>query len=343
MRLDIAEAPRSASLSATAWLLRVVGSVPKGLPRVFLSLALFTVPFGLWLMAATVSTPGVALPRSVFLAFSWLCIAPLLIWFGYLHFCRFLDDAAPLLPPSDRAAYREAALSKMLGTGHWLPSLLMAAIIGFFGWYYSRQIDAPASQVWWCTVAFMVLGFVSGIGFWAVATTSVLIRDLCARDIAIDYSHPDKFGGLRFVGTVAAKMTSLFFSGSLLIPFTLDVLETARPANLDLLAYLGLFIFMLVGLLSFLASILQLHDCVFRAKVRLDQASSERLHRMLEESLIGSSVTLASVIKPAIYCYCYHDRIAEMKEYPFESRTLIEIIASVLIPVLVFALDKLVR
>jgi hypothetical protein len=208
---------------------------------------------------------------------------------------------------------------------------------------YSRSQGYPLEHVVWNASMFTVLGLVAGIGFWGVRGATWMIGELAKCDLRIDVGHPDKFGGLKPVGDILAVGTALFYTGSMLVPLAMELLATADVPHLNLLTIAALGCFILVGLSAFIGGILKVHRIVFRHKVKIDQESGAKLQALIEENLLHDGKSVADVLKPLVYYYSHHAQLGEMKQYPYDARTAMQLCASILIPVVVFAIDKLLR
>lgn len=311
--------------------------------RTILLLSLFSVPFTLALVCVYLTTRVNPITLPVFLAYLWLILSPLLIRYGYKSLENFLDGTRSIMSPEDQSSYLHRGLSLFLSRKHLLASIPLGIIMGSCAYWYGIARNRPSLEIVWLVVMFVSLGVVSGVGFWGVGVLSSIVDELSRYKLCIDFSHPDQFGGLRSVGTILVKGTTLFFSGSLLIPFAFDLLDISNMPHLELIANCALLAFILVGLMAFFMGILRLHRFVFEQKVRIDNESGLRLDSLIEENLFNEGRSVADVLKPWIYYQTYHSRISEMKEYPYDARTLLELAGSIFIPVSVFILDKLFR
>lgn len=329
--------------SLTASILRIVGALPAGPFRGIGACALFTVPFGAWAYAVSVRSSPPLLTWSSALGFSWLCAAPLFIWWGYMALYELLEHSRAITTEAAHEELKSAEIRLFLGWRHLFISVLLAPVCGLIAWQYATGVGRPAIQCYWFAGAFGALGFVSGIGFWAIMCTVRLIRTLCGLDLQIEFSHPDGFGGLRFLGSLGAKITALYFSGSLAIPFAMDVLYSAKVAHIDVLAYGTLVAFILVGLSCFTMIILRVHQCALDYKIRIDRESETCLVGLLKTNVLCEERQLQDVLRPLVYYTTYYSRIGGMKEYPFDVKTLIQLFGSVLMPIVTFAVDMALR
>ena len=262
---------------------------------------------------------------------------------GIRALARFIDDIKPRMSDADREPFEKACLGMALSPKHSVASLPLGLVFGGGLCLYSISRGYPLEHIVWNTSMFTVLGLVAGIGFWGVRAITRMIDELSKCDLRIDVGHPDKFGGLKPVGDVLVLGTALFYTGSLLVPLAMELLATADVPQLNLLTIAALGCFILVGLTAFFSGILKVHRIVFRHKVRIDQESGARLEALVEENLFHDGRSVADVLKPLVYYYSHHAQLGEMKQYPYDARTALQLCASVLIPVVVFALDKLLR
>jgi len=166
--------------SVTAWLLRIVGAAPPGFSRAVVASALFTVAFGAWAYAISVRSSRPLLTWSSGLGFSWLCLAPLIIWWGYLALCQLLDHSRDITKPSDDTKLTSTMIRLFLGWRHMWLSMTLGPIVGIVAWQYATAVGRTPLQCYWYGCTFGVLGFVSGIGFWAIICTARLVATLCS-------------------------------------------------------------------------------------------------------------------------------------------------------------------
>jgi hypothetical protein len=112
---------------------------------------------------------------------------------------------------------------------------------------------------------------------------------------------------------------------------------------LELLTWLIFGSFVGVGVVSFFMSVGKIHELVFKCKIEIDKDSEGRLNELIKDNILSDRDDLPSVLKPWIYYTTIHSRIGSMKEYPYDLRTILELAVSILIPVVVFLLDKALR
>ena len=240
--------------------------------------------------------------------------------------------------------YVDGLCRLLLSSRHMWLSVPLGLAFGFIAWRQSCSLGLPDAHMAWCVVTMGGLGFTAGIGFWGVMGLVEVIQGLQKHELTLDAGHPDGFGGLRCAGSLLASWVALFYSGSLLFPYAFDVIRGKSPtADAEMVTYVMMGAFMLIGLVSFACGVARLHRIGFDFKIRADRESSARLEALMEESVHVKGQDLATVLRPLIYYHVSHQRVGEMKEYPYDARTLLELSASVLIPILVAVLDKVFR
>jgi len=324
-------------------MLRYAELFSSNVARTLAMLSLFAVPFGATGLWVSYARGTKVFSRSVTLAFLWLVLAPFLIRAAFHALARFLDDIKPRMSDSDHDSFQKTGLSMILSGRHSVASLPLGLAFGSAMFFYSISQDLPLEHVVWNASMFTVLGLVAGTGFWGVQMIPRMIDELSKYDLRIDVGHPDRFGGLKPVGDILVVTCALFFTGSLLVPLAMELLATADVPHINLLTIAALGCFVLIGLSAFFAGILKAHRIISKHKIRIDQESGARLETLIEENLFRDDRKVADVLKPLVYYYSHHAQLGEMKQYPYDTRTVLQLCASVLIPVVVFAIDKLLR
>jgi hypothetical protein len=337
------ESATSFAPSLSLFLVSLGNRQKSAVRRTIFLLLFFSFPFTSGLGYVFIRTRINPITLSVFLAYLWLVFSPLIIRYAYRCLENFLIGIRSIMSPEDQSSYRHRSLSLFVSRKHLFASIPLGIIMSSCAYWYGIANKRPSLEIVWLVVMFGTLGVVSGVGFWGVGALSRIVNELSQYRLRIDFSHPDQFGGLRSVGTILVKGTTLFFTGSLLIPFAFDLLDISNMPHLELIADCTLIAYVLVGLVSFFVGILRLHRFVFEQKVRIDNESGMRLGALIEENLFREGRSVADVLRPWIYYQIYHSRISEMKEYPFEAKTLLELGGSIIIPVSVFIIDKLLR
>ena len=297
-------------------------------------------------VVAVVNAEGAALIRfPAVMAWLWLSVSPVLIAYGADVIERYLGRMSVLLPREESEAYTGWVWSRVYSQQHLLLSGLLAAGFGAAALYDALARGYPLKTRIYVSVLCTLAGFMAGIGFWAISRVPEILRRLGTLNVKIDPFHPDGFGGLRHVGTFSAELVVVFFSGSLFMPYGFDIVSTTSGGSIATLTEVIVGSFVLIGLISFMQAVVIVHDIVFAAKVEADRISGDTLQRLLERDVLadGGANDIGQVLKPWVYFKTYHSQIGSMKEYPFEGRTIVELLGSVLIPVVVFLLDKLYR
>jgi len=193
----------------------------------------------------------------------------------------------------------------------------------------------------WYVVAvaeMIVIVFLSGIGFNGVYTVVRVVKELREHfrgreNALVDPLHEDGFGGLMAFGEISIKATLLFASGSVLLPFLLNVSHWLGSVALALgVVSTGVYVFFV--LLIFLYPTLLLHDIARRGKELHLAGLMREYRRILSAYFSGSGVTedhlrMLKVIND------YVDKIKSMKEYPLDAMIIGQWVTSLIFPIVV--------
>ena len=283
------------------------------------------------------------LAYQVAFGFCWLVLSPMLIYAGYRALIWFLGHLKGFMEPEAHAELHEKTLSDIFSGNHLYFSLPLLAVFTFFAWLYAVNVGLPPVLRWTVVALFGLSGFMAGIGFWGIWVMEILIRRMCRHQLNIDPFCVDGYGGLLYVGRFLVIGSALYFSGSMYIPFATEVFEMFSRDNSVIIAYASVFAYIAFGLGMYFRSILHVHDKLVEEKMRIDDDSQDVLYRLQEGVMDGESPTLEQVVRPYVYYVVHHARINEMRTFPYDTKSLIEIVATVMIPVLIFSFEQLLR
>ncbi|BDQ34619.1 hypothetical protein [Pseudodesulfovibrio portus] len=323
-------------------LTRCIVSVSKKNPAILpLSLALAAaLPYAV----EFADTGSLHISYQIAFGFFWLVVSPVLIWYGYRSLEWFLEYLKDFIDPDAHAALSEKTFSDIFSSRHLYFSFPLLFVFTFFAKLYAGHAGLAPVLQWAVVVLFALSGFMAGIGFWGIWVMEKLIRRMCGLDLKLDPFCIDGYGGLLYVGRFLVIGSALYFSGSMYIPFATEVFDMFSKENSVIIAYISVFAYIAFGLGMYFRSILYVHDKLLAEKMRIDDDSQEVLYRLQEGVMNGNDTpSLEQVVRPYVYYVVHHSRINGMRTFPYDTKSLIEIIATVMIPVLIFTFEQLFR
>ena len=187
-----------------------------------------------------------------------------------------------IAPEASRACFTRARQNMARRTGAWFAEaiILAAAYLIAYAWIlrgaarieggtWFGQVAEGGLQLtlagWWLLlVALPLFWFLLGRWLWRFVTWGLLLRDIARCDLRLVATHPDRCGGLAFIGQYPQTYLLFVFSVSLVIAAT--VLKQVVYAGASLLSFkfalLGLVLFLIVAfvlpLLAFTPVLLKL-------------------------------------------------------------------------------------
>jgi hypothetical protein len=172
-----------------------------------------------------------------------------------------------IAPEGSRACFTQARQNMARRTGAWLAEaiILAAAYLIAYTWilrgaarvkggtWFGQVADGDLQLTlagWWLLlVALPLFWFLLGRWLWRFVTWGLLLRDIARCDLRLVATHPDRCGGLAFIGQYPQTYLLFVFSVSLVIAAT--VLKQVVYAGASLLSFkfalLGLILFLLVA------------------------------------------------------------------------------------------------
>lgn len=264
-------------------------------------------------------------------ALAWLNLGPYLIWcYDERLLPRFFERVRDLMEEPRRADALEERYDRLFARKWWTLTIPLAIIVA--GVLAVTPAGLPGSAIqdrsdpayWVVAAAALWTAVLGSIGFFGVLVTLLVVRRIAREPIAIDPIHPDRLGGIGCVGTYAIGTTVLFSTGSLFLPAGF-LLAGTNPASRSLV-YAAVFAFSGFVLLSFLYPTLAIHQ---QAKVARDRV----LYRLWrEQRALRGAATDAESAKQLEHLQNEYAEYQGVHLYPFQTRILVELTSSVLLP-----------
>lgn len=277
------------------------------------------------------------------MAFVWLALAPDFIRNGKSALDRFVIDVAPLFKSAEaHAKYVAATAERVLSNRFAFLGVPLAFSTGVLFWFTFETMPplTRATQA----LFYSTLIFVSSIGWWAIGVLLSSIRQLESEDLRIDPFHWDGFGGYRCCGTLGVKWCTLFFSGSLLFPKVLELLQPAGSRQwLDWIAYALPISFLTLGAAGFLYSQFLVHSIVASGKRNELSAMKQVLDiahaDVLKFGLEAQSLRQVPFDALKRHYEFFYLKVIGIRAWPFDYRVLLQLVTSALIPIVMAALE----
>jgi hypothetical protein len=172
-----------------------------------------------------------------------------------------------IVPESSRVCFSQARQNMARRTGLWLAEAIIlvgayliactwiqrgaARIEGgtWFGQVVDGNLQLSLAGWWLLLVALPLFWFLLGRWLWRFVTWGLLLRDIARCDLRLVATHPDRCGGLAFIGEYPQTYLLFVFSVSIVIAAT--VLKQVVFAGASLMSFkfalLGLIIFLIVA------------------------------------------------------------------------------------------------
>jgi hypothetical protein len=283
------------------------------------------------------------------LASSWIWYGPFLIYYFDEHVLyQFWKEVRPILRINDEDFNRfYSEIENSFHKGYWKFSLPLC-IIAFFDaifminyakeYFYVKNIYDP----FYCSAVILALlmVFLGGFGFCGIYNSIKTIYRLIQLPLQLNPLAPDRFGGLMVFGKLAIKTTLLFSSGSVALPFILQVSFWVGDLGF-ILGILSACIFIIAVGASFIFPIHSLHKIALHEKLRLLTEVGEQYQSAFNNFKSSLSSKEGNVLK-ALYIIILRDYLLEiekMKVYLFDVRVASEFIFSVVFPTLLTLLQ----
>ena len=280
------------------------------------------------------------LDRGISYALIWLAIAPLLVNkadlvikdFFESHKTKFIDKEVYTLT-------RNTFVSKYEKYNHIILNItwiLATSLVVTF----TRFVNAPLSIKIWSFISFVILFNYSFIGFKGILLIPKIVKVFCSSKTQFEPLHHDSFGGFESIGKFIITGTLFFSSGSLVLPLVFSILREFAIQNilLSYSAYILTTVFIIIMIYSFIAPILIVKKYLTEMKSEAIRISSKKLDKMYKEAF-KKEAKLEKTAQLYFYNDIYHKKLYEIKEFPYDASVIFELTVSVLIPVVIAAIE----
>ncbi|MDY0357852.1 MAG: hypothetical protein RBR19_18360 [Sedimentisphaerales bacterium] len=287
---------------------------------------------------------GIAIfSRGVVISMLWLAIAPFLVQDALRVLTVFFASQKHLFSSeSEHGSLRDWTLARFHSPRYvlfgipWALAATSVIICAKYG-------DCPWPVITWAGTTYFALFFISAIGFQGILTVVALVVRLGRAGVRFDPYHPDLFGGLEAVSRLSVRGTMYFSTGALVFPLVFELIAR-HSENSALLEYstLGITsIFIAVVLYSFLGPVLRIKDMVAERKEQAIVASNSTLDELYEKVSAGTDDGRQYDVFRAYY-RVYHCRLYDIKDYPYDTKVLFELLVSIGLPIIMAVFEKFV-
>jgi hypothetical protein len=174
-------------------------------------------------------------------------------------------EARGIVPEASRTGIAKARANMERRTGSWLAeAAILVVAYGFAylwlvrapmsteaGAWHGRMVDGSLQLTlagWWVAIVFLPLyGFLFGRWLWRFMTWGLMLYDISRCDLRLVATHPDRCGGLAFMGQYPKTYVLFVFAESTVVSAT--VLKLVVHGDASLMS----FKFALFGMIAFFA------------------------------------------------------------------------------------------
>lgn len=281
----------------------------------------------------------------ILLAIIWTTLSPKLISSAERTINWFCNYVKPVLSNESFLDLQAYSMELFFARKSYLCSGIMAGVMGLAGMMYGHINNYETSLIVFVTLLHIVAGMMAGIGFWGLFAAGMILRKFCKYDFNIDPFCADNYGGLFYVGRFIVITISLFYSGSLFVPIAMDLARSAIKNYSAVFSLSVLAAYIAIGLSIFFRSIVTFHDKMLAVKIQVDNESQAVLSELVNRYLLDVNKPGGGYdpLKPLVYYIVHHKRIVSMKDYPFDAKSIFQVAASSLIPVIIFLADMYIK
>lgn len=195
--------------------------------------------------------------------------------------------------------------------------------------------DSPILVKLWSFIIFFYLSLISSRAFHALNEAVKMFSKIFSSNILkFDAYHLDNFGGFLSTERYVLKMTLLLSVGTLLIPLAFDVCYKCKnQIYIDSTIILVIIYIFMLGYCYF-TPLLAIKNFVITEKESLIHESRDQLNKMICDIKDDDDEKkcLANSMKILIHYQIMHSKLEQIKDNPWDLKSLLQFFFSVLIP-----------
>ncbi|GAB1469325.1 hypothetical protein MASR2M66_02010 [Chloroflexota bacterium] len=332
------------------WIVKLFMYVERYIPlSLLISPLFFALPLSIAGVYISQVTHTQIFTRGVIFGMIWLAIAPWLLTSAYRSVYNFFDEnREKFLTDDDSYNGLKLAMLKDLGSPMYYLVAIPLVAVPVWGLLNTVYLESHSLIQIWAGVVFGLIFYFASMGFWGISRFNNIFEEICKQKIRFDPYNADNFGGLSFLGQFNIKGPQYFFTGSLLFPMAFETLNYLPDKDIISLAYWGvLLLYFALGISGFLIPQLSIKDLIAKYKDKSLSHSEETLQTLLTNLCIDKcdDKELAEVVKLKIDVYYkyFHERILAVKEWPFDWKIILQILASLATPLIVAILETILN
>lgn len=277
----------------------------------------------------------------IMISLLWLALAPMIIQIAWQQVNAFFQNNRELFKNKKewRAIYENEI--RRIQQLNYLPLRFLWSAAACLIIVFTSFFDAPNLIKLWCGISYFILFFCSTVGFYGVYVLINIFRKIFSAEIIFKPFHPDRFGGVSELSRFSVKISIYFSSGALVFPLIFEIIAELGEHN-----YLpGFFVYLLTGIFlitlfaSFLFPIMQIKSYVDSKKEKIILESRRKLDKKIENFEQKENLNLKQGTEIFMYYYFTHQKLLQMKDYPWDVRTLLEFSLSFVIPIFIASLE----
>lgn len=303
-------------------------------------LGVFLVPFSLVLIGVMLHYfYNEPITRGMWFALFWTSTTFLMLYYGQYRIQNIFDQLQGIIDDSKEIKDKEEEVrAKVYGyfnRRHYYIVSFITIIITFPIMYLS--FIAHYSSIFlkiWSSIFFLFTAFIGGYGMaLAVAFNKIIKEVIDSTPFVLKPFHPDLFMGLKPLGNLAVANAIVASSSSLLFPLIFEVIHL--QGNSDLSTFLGYLIFTIIMsaiIASFTGPLFIIKNKIEKGKFALlmdHEAEYQALLDIYKKTPTESHKNILQMLQ------IERLKLQEIRLFPFESKMMLQIIASVLLPIII--------
>ena len=331
------------------WVIRIQRLIEHIFPSILASVIPYALPLTIAGIIIGYYTGVRIFTRGVIFGLLWLAAAPYLITRAFQTVAQFFDVNRDKFVCDDASIKKlQYQMVRCLESPKYLFLSIPFTSLCVFVLLNTLYASSSSAVRIWAATTFGTLFFLSGVGFWGIARFNYIFRTVCQQKLKFDPYHADGFGGLSCLGQFNVKGPQYFFSGALIFPIVVEIVDTLPDNELIILAlWIAVGLFLGFGIAGFLIPQMEIKDIISKNKYEQITESEAVLQVLLQNlfSKVVDNKELAELIhlKIDVYYQYYHKRILSVKEWPFDWKIIFQILSSLVMPAAILMIEILVQ